>query len=249
MPSPKPKYKEVAEPSISANQLAQYLVAGPHARKRIITSARWQSTAVVARYKMARSAIAECLCDGAKSPSTAAKHRAAMVEKLDGSNHTAWAKADLEASVEALDRYTSTANSAGLNKLMCKPLVGNLPPLMIAGVRVRVTADALIERDNPKELNPDTGAIVTMIAKGENSGTKRKEQAKTAAVLVWLFAQKHLASAGQPSPKLCFSYDVFDGALVPAGSNITTRINNINAACEEIALAWPSATPPADLDS
>ncbi|KRB82374.1 hypothetical protein ASE00_09915 [Sphingomonas sp. Root710] len=87
-----------------------------------------------------------------------------------------------------------------------------------------------------------------MIAKGEGSTTKRKEQARTAAVLVWMFAQAHLGKTGIPDRAICFSYDVFDGQLIPAGANITTRIKNIEAACEEIAHAWPNATPPDDLD-
>jgi hypothetical protein len=88
-----------------------------------------------------------------------------------------------------------------------------------------------------------------MIAKGENSGTKRAEKSRTAAVLVWLFAEKHLASKGNPDRKLCFAFDVFDGSMTAAGANIATRVNNIAAACEEIAHGWSKATPPDDLDT
>ncbi len=246
MPS-KPKYREVEEPAISANQLAQYLTATPQGRKRIIRDARWQSTAVVARYKHARSAIAACLCDATKSPSTYANQRAALQERLDAAS-PGWAKTDLEASIEALDRYNATLNQTGVNKLDCKALTRSVPPLQIGGLKVRVTPDVTISKDDPKSLDSRVGAVVTSIAKGENSGTRRLEQAKTAAVLVWLFAEKHLATSGTPDRKLCYSFDVFDGALVPAGANISTRINNITAACEEIAHAWSNASPPDDLD-
>lgn len=246
MPS-RSKYREIAEPAISANQLAEYLTATPHGRKRIIQSARWQSTAVVARYKHARSAIAGCLCDATKSPTTYAKHRSALEDKLSAAT-SGWEKTDLEASIEALDRYNATLNHTGANKLDCTALTGSVPPLLIGGLRVRVTPDVTIAKDDPKALEPRVGAVVTMIAKGESSGTKRAEKAKTAAVLVWLFAEKHLTGKGTPDRKLCFSFDVFDGNLVAAGASIATRINNITAACEEIAHGWSKASPPDDLD-
>ncbi|MEG3176154.1 hypothetical protein U1872_07940 [Sphingomonas sp. RB3P16] len=194
-------------------------------------------------------AIAECLCDATKSPTTFHKHRADLVKKLDAAGLSSWVKGDLQASLEALDRYAATLNQTGVNKLDCKPVNGSVPPLLIGGLRVRVTPDVTILKPDPKELDPKVGAIVTMIAKSESSTTKRKEQARTAAVLVWLFAEKHLSAKGSPDRKLCFSFDVFDGSLVPAGTGIATRVNNITAACEEIAHAWSTAAPPDDLDA
>lgn len=111
-----------------------------------------------------------------------------------------------------------------------------------------MTPDVTVHRPDKGESGPSIGAIVTMIAKGEGSTAKRKEQAKIAAVLVWMFAQAHLVKSGTPDRSICFSYDVFDGQLIPAGANISMRIKNIEAACEEIAHAWANATPPDDLD-
>jgi hypothetical protein len=247
MPS-KPKYREVTDPAISANQLADYLTATPHGRKRIIQSARWQSTAVVARYKHARAAIGACLCDATKSPTTYGKQRAALQERLANAQ-SAWERSDLEASVEALDRYNATLNITGANKLECTAVAGSVPQLIIGGLRVRVTPDVTITRNDPKDSAPHVGAVLAMIAKGENSGNKRKEKAKTAAVLVWLFAEQYLSSKGIPDRKLCYAFDVFDGNLVAAGSSIATRVNNITAACEEIAHGWAKATPPDDIDT
>lgn len=133
MPSPKPKYREVDTPSISANQLALYLNASPATRKRIIRDARWQSTAVVSRYQQARKAISACLCDAIRSPSTFAQHRKALVDKLDNQSNTTWVKADLESSIEALDKYAASLNETGLNKLDCKGVTGSVPPLSIGG--------------------------------------------------------------------------------------------------------------------
>jgi hypothetical protein len=64
-----------------------------------------------------------------------------------------------------------------------------------------------------------------------------------------MFAQKHLGNLGTPERQLCFAYDVFDGALIPAPANYLSRIANIEAACGEIVMGWASAVPPADLDT
>jgi hypothetical protein len=159
MPS-KSKYREVTEPAISANQLAEYLTATPHGRKRIIQAARWQSTAVVTRYKHARQAIGACLCDATKSPTTYTAQRAGLQERL-ASASSAWEKTDIEASIEALDKYNASLNATGANKLDCTAVVGSVPPLTIGGLRVRVTPDVTIKKPDAKDGSDRVGAVLT----------------------------------------------------------------------------------------
>lgn len=248
MPNPKPKYREAPNPQISANQLAQYLTAGPNARKRIIRDARYQSTAIVARYRLAREAIVKCLCDPLQSPNTVAAQKGELEKRLGKPGNTSWTQDDLESSIAALNRYAATIGQTILPKLECKPIPGSVPPLDISGLRVKVTPDIITQRNQPGAGSPLVGAVVTMISKGEKSSKTRKDQSRTAATLVWLFAQKQLSKMGEPDRKLCFSYDVFDGALIPTPGNYLNRVNNIEAACEEILSGWPKATPPPDFD-
>lgn len=248
MATPKPKYREVTDPQISANQLALYLTAGPSARKRIIRDARYQSTAVVARYRLAREAIIKCLCDPLQSLSTVASQKIELEKKLAKPGNSSWTKDDLESSIASLNRYAATVNQTQLPKLNCKGLPGSTPPLVIAGLRVKVTPDVTVQQNQPAGESPKVGAVVAMIAKGVSSTAARKDQARTAATLIWMFAQKHLTHAGVPERKLCFSYDVFDGALIPAPANYLNRIANIQAACDEILSGWAKATPPPDFD-
>ena len=246
MPS-KPKYKEAQTPQVSANQLSQYLLAGPSARKRIVQAARWQSTAVVARYRLAREAIVSCLCDDTRCHSTVAKHRAEMTNKL-GKSSSSWTNDDLESSILALDRYAAAAGQTILSKLTCTPLIGSVPPLEISGLRVKVTPSVLLKQSAGAGSPDRTGAMIAIIAKGEKSGNARKEQARTASILVWQFAQKHLAKSGEPERALCLAYDVFEGTVTPPSANYASRLQNIRDACEEILDKWYKATPPEDFD-
>lgn len=242
----KPKYREAASPQISANQLAQYLSAGASARKRIVQSARYQSTAVVARYRQAREAIIGCLCDDTRSPTKVAAERAKMAKKLEQSGISSWVKDDLESSILALDRYAEKSNKTELGKLLCQPIPGQTPPLIISGLRVKVTPDAVVRRGNGKDA--DVGALIAMIAKGEKSSKVRREQARTAALLVWLFAQQHLSKIGPVDRKLCLAYDVFEGEALSSSANYQTKIKNIEDACEEILAKWHTVAPPDDYD-
>ncbi|MFN3945346.1 MAG: hypothetical protein ACK4K7_10490 [Allosphingosinicella sp.] len=243
MPTSKPKYREAAHPQVSANQLAQYLLAGPSARKRIVQSARWQSTAVVARYRLAREAIIGCLCDGTRSPTKVAAERESLIERLGKPGNSSWAKDDIESSILALDRYAASSGQTVLSKVTCKPVPGSVPPLIIADLRVKVTPDVILHQGD------QVGAMVAMIAKGEKSTKVRTEQARTAAILVWQFAQKHLQKYGEVQRSLCVSYDVFEGTVTPPSANYVTRLKNIQDACEEIAAKWHTVPPPDDLES
>lgn len=244
MPTSKPKYREASAPQLSANQLAQYLLAGPATRKRIVQAARYQSTAVVARYRHAREAIVSCLCDDTRSPAKVAAARAAMETRMSQPTNSSWTVDDLESSIAALDRYAATANQTILHQVRCQPISGSVPPLVIRDLRIKVTPDVILRRKTKD--GEAVGALVTAIAKGEKSKTNRQEQARTAALLVWRFAEGFLT--GTVERQLCLSYDVFDGSVYAPSANYVTKLKNIEAACEEIMDKWPNVPPPDDYD-
>ena len=198
---------------------------------------------------MAREAIAKCLCDPLQSPQTVAAQKIELEKRLAKPDNSSWARDDIESSIAALDRFAATVGQTQLPKLQCSGIPGSVPPLVIGGLRVKVTPDVTLQQAQPGAANPRVGALITMIAKGEKSSTTRKDQTRTVATLLWLFAQKHLSAKGEPDRKLCMAFDVFDGLLIPAPANYLQRINNIEAACDEIVAGWHNATPPADLDA
>lgn len=243
MPSSKTKYREAKNPQVSANQLSQYLSAGPTARKRIVRDARFQSTAIVTRYKAAREAITSCLCDDTRSPMKVAEYQHKLNVRLSEPGISSWVSEDLELSIKAIERYAATAGQTILSKVLCKPIHGTVPPLLIEGLRVKVTPDVTLHK-----ADGTVGVLVTAIAKGEKSDKARAEQCRTSALLAWLFAQKHLNSLGEVSRPLCLSYDVFGGIALSSTANYKTKIQNIHDACEEIMERWNKVTPPEDFD-
>ena len=99
-----------------------------------------------------------------------------------------------------------------------------------------------------KEKQKRVGGVILSLAKSEPSSKNRMERSKTTAVLVAVFAEKHLSHAGTVDPAICFSLDVFGGNLVKAPNSYIKRIDSIQNSCEEIALRWPTIEAPADYD-
>jgi hypothetical protein len=74
------------------------------------------------------------------------------------------------------------------------------------------------------DLLQATALLILLFSKTETSVNSRVERCRIAAVVVLLFAQKHLAYLGKADPKLCFALDVFGGAAHAAPSTYKQRL-------------------------
>jgi hypothetical protein len=135
----------------------------------------------------------------------------------------------------------------GVRKIECRPIAGHQPNVEIEGTQISVTLNATTHRKD-KDGSDAVGGVILLFSKTETSANSRVERCRIAAVVVLLFAQKHLASLGKADSKLCFALDVFGGAAHAAPGTYKQRLNNISAACEEVALRWASIEPPDDYD-
>jgi hypothetical protein len=248
MTAPSAKYRLNAKPRLSANQLADYLNASSIRRKRVIQDAKFPRTPIVARYKAARDGITDYLCDQARPTST-------LVSAIDqmkthaAASESPWTKQDSLLSIEAIESFHSGYgnNQMGVRKIECRDVTGSQPLLPIEGVQVSVALDATTHRKD-KDGKDRVGGIILLFSKSETSSNDRVDRCKTAAVLALMFAEKHLKPLGKADPKLCFALDIFGKKAHPAPSSYKQRLNNINAACDEIADRWDSIEPPEDYD-
>jgi hypothetical protein len=246
--TPSAKYRLNSKPRLSANQLADYLNASSTRRKRVIQDAKFPRTVIVARYDGARDGIADYLCDLARPTSTLVTAIDQMKAKAEASD-SPWTKQDSLLSIEAIESFHSAYgnNKMGVRKIECRPMTASRPPLPIEGVQVSVSLDATTHRKD-KDGKDRVGGVILLFSKSETSSNSRADRCKTAAVLALMFAEKHLTSYGKADPKLCFALDIFGGTAHPAPGTYKQKLNNINAACDEIADRWESIEPPPDYD-
>lgn len=201
----------------------------------------------MAQYRGARESIPEFLCDDGRRVSILVEAIEDQKTREAKPNASDWVKNDCRTSVDAIEAFHNSYNKLGLAKITCKPILGSLPNLEIEGVAVSVNLDATTHRVDKDKLSR-VGGLILSLAKSEPSARNRQERSKTAAVLVALFAAKHLKHAGEADPAICLSLDVFGGNLIKAPNSYIKRVDNMSASCEEIALRWPGIEPPPDYD-
>lgn len=237
----KAKYKLNPEPTISANQLAEYLLAAPAKRQTIIKNAKYAPTAIVARYKKAKEAICEYL-------SSEIRDKRILYDaelQLYGieSSTSAWSKDDARLSIEAIKEFYSVLGNSQLVSLNFKKLDQKLTPLVINGVTIKVTLDLLSHQKN--KHGDRIGGVLFQVSKTVTSSTAREEHGRNVATLIWLLVNEKLSDKGFPEKNLCIAFDVFGKHVWTTPTSYKRRIQNIEAACSEIKMFWNVIpTPP-----
>src|SRR5690242_11286812 len=95
------KYGYNPSPKLSANQLAEYLIATPARRKSILKGAKYPSTVVVARYRTAKKSIQKHLSDKARSHVFFSEAIQQLLTRNDSKDATKWTKNDCRLSIES----------------------------------------------------------------------------------------------------------------------------------------------------
>ena len=154
---------------------------------------------------------------------------------------TSFAKDDAEKSLDVLDCFGQMQNSFDAKRFVLLPRKS--PKLLLSGVEVSVSLDALIE--DGTENKPLVGGLVFRMTKpvdGETSQAsgKRQNMGLYVATGVFLAIQRHYESSGIPSFRHCWSADVQATEIHKAPSTFKKRINDLDAACQMIAAIWPS---------
>ena len=246
MAKPKAKYGYYADPRLSANQLAELVNASPTRRKSIIAAAKFPKTAIVAKYRDATDALIAYLCDPARGGPQFIHIIQGLELKSEDPSLSQWVRDDAAASAEALQRIQVSYNQTGLGSLDIRPLARNKPKVDIEGVEVSSSAACSVHGQYKGDAA--VGCLSLMFNKSEPSAKMRDERCRSAAVISLLFAEQHLAHFGQPLPRLNLSLDIFRGRLVAAPNTYKRRLDDMNYACEETALRWPTIDPPPDYD-
>jgi hypothetical protein len=227
------------QPGISANELARYLVAGDHAREGIIRRAKEIATAPVIRYRDLRNGLSAYLGDIARPSATLTALESLLQQKADDRSGSTFAREDAQASLEALATFRRFQNQLGGYDF--KQPGKWAGALSIEGVAVSVYPDLVLTQQS--RASSRYGVALFRLAKGDDQESasaagKRAEIAKYVATLAFMQASTHCAADHVAHPGLCMSIDVQNQEMVVASSSQTLRVNNIKAACRQIARAW-----------
>lgn len=230
--------KQKAKPQLSANQFAEYLHATAVRRRGILKTAKYQNTPAPVRYQYARQSIARYFRNGdmgvlyktVEYLTTELEQHQVGVKILNE-----FALSDHSLSLEAMNRFITSLNAFSIPP--SKMTLGDSHPnkLDIAGVLISVRPDVIIQSKH-KTKGDTAGGLLLSFSKEP----KRNEFGVTAATLVHMYAEQEFSPASYPDPKICFSLDVFGQTLTPTPVSSKARKTNMVAACEEIAVLWPT---------
>jgi hypothetical protein len=209
------------------------MVASPRRRRSIIEDQKRPRGYIVARYTEAQNAIAEYLSQGTQNDEII--YRA--IERLNNEvPATEWEAERNQLCIEALESFLEIGEAIELNGL--DALRGEPDPrqLVVAQVAISVRPEVFlrgVDRFGVRTL----GAIKLYFAKN----TPLTETAALyISTTVHQFVSADLSVEAQPDYQRCMVIDVFNQEVYAAPRAYRRRRMDIEAACEEIARAWPA---------
>lgn len=215
-------------PKISLNKLGEYLDATPSRRRRIVKDQQAPQAFVVARYTDARDQIVSFLEGGMEDEGRllAAASRLRIEETT-----TDFAKQDKLASADAIEDFLDTSEQLDISGLSAYGTDKTTSEILeISGVSVSVRPDVILKDESGGKV---IGAVKLHFSKSNPLSAKSREYAATAL-------RVYLAEAGHASVdhSKCFVVDIPTQQASHAAKAYKRKMNDIEAACEEIVARW-----------
>ena len=240
---PVKKYKHNAKPTISANQLAEYLLASPAKRQTIIRNAKFPPVAIVTRYKKAKEAIGNFLADDARNKRILYDIEASLKE-TEQSSKGSWERDDARLSIEVLQHFCSFIGNNALAAIRFSKPNGK-SNLSINDVSIKISLNLLAHSSS--KSGDRVGGLILQTSKTITSASVREEHGRNVATLIWLLVNEKYNSLGEPDKKICIALDVFGKNMWTTPTSYKRRTNDINAACTEIKMFWDVIPAPVGL--
>ncbi len=232
MPIDKSKVRINHEPKMSLNALGEYLTVGPARRKSIIRDQKYQKTFITARYKEAEKAITNYLVGGCQDDQTL---KDTVIRLLTADHESEWRRQAFNNCADAIDSFRDMAKDLPIKAVKATHAEASQPKISIAGVAVSVRPEILL-RDKTGNI---VGAIKLYFRKSKELSEKT---GKLIATVLRTYLMDTFNAADTVKPAKCLVMDIFSGQIHQAPKAYKRAMANVQSACEEIAIRWPSVT-------
>lgn len=219
-------------PRISINKLTDYLVASAANRRRILREQKYPDTFRVNYYEPAHTAM----CDFLSAPSRDEGAITREIDRLYTLTPTSDAEETrLRSNAEALERFLDSHEKINFQGLELRRESNDCPKLISANVEISVRPELLAAGNHRNERV--CGGLKIYFSKG---GRLDETTSKYTAAVLYRYFQAHRSDLGIVKKAFCLVYDVFGESVFLPPSSTSRRFEDIDAACAEIALAWPT---------
>lgn len=205
-------------------------------------NAKYPPAFLVTKYREARAAIVRYLTSKNRKLLDLSTEIERLKDKASAEDSPSKSN-DLQLSAEAIDQFLKFLQVTQKNPIISTEFEAISKPLdriLIENVQVSVNLDL----KNTDVKTRKIGGSILQISKNVASKSWRYEHSGYVSCLASMQVQQSFAHDGTVDRKFCFSLDVFAKAFRIAPSNYKKRVNEIEAACREISIFWPSITPP-----
>lgn len=219
----------MSDSKISLNKLGEYMTATPARRRRIVEDQIAPKDFIAARYADARNSISNFI-SGNISEENLIQIAEDLRNKSYDSNFTAQ---DKNLSADAIDDFLEVSDQLPIGYKFEKVSANNKSALEISGVAVSIRPDVYLKNDNDELV----GAIKLHFPKSNPLNTASGEYVATA---LRAFIQENTSNI--IDPKLCIVIDIPTASVISAPKAGKKRMNDLEAACEEIDARWKAKT-------
>lgn len=213
---------------ISINKLGEYCRANVTRRKQIVYDAKNPVPFKTTRYGGVRESINEYLLGG-MDPAIIQEGISSISQKTAVSKFQI---SDKESSLEALS-ILAELDLSQLRRFTFEQADHEATLIKIKGVNISVHPDLiLLQTVGDKE---HIGALKIHIARG----ILGQESQKIISAVLYRYVEEKIARRNQITDlNMCLSLDVFGRHLEPSPASYKRRMEQVETACEEIALWW-----------
>jgi hypothetical protein len=224
--------RERSTARMSVNKLGEYMTATASRRRRIIQDQKRPKDFIVPRYTEAQVAIATFLAGGAQDDAFLRREIDRIMETPATSE---WEEQRKLLCAEAIDSFINLADSIDTNGLTLAAGANDQPSLAIARVEISVRPEVTV---NAVDRNGETvaGAIKLYFSKHNSLDV---DSGVYVATTVHQLVDEYVTETAAADYRRCQVIDVFAGEVYTAPRSYVRRRRDIEAACEEIARAWP----------
>jgi hypothetical protein len=225
------------KPRISANKLAEYVLADPSRQSTIVKQAKNASKSITPLYHRVRDTFPHAHSNQGLN----AAYFIARAEQIEASRATTdWQIRDKENSAKALRHL---ADMVGQIECASATLIPKQwKPLTIHGVAVSVypeVAFSMLHRGVTK-----VGAVILNTSLNDGSslakGSDRYCVGDYVTTLLYLMLAQQLSMVGMPLHTKCYAMDIFRQKVYTAPPSYKTLVKHMDEACKMISLRWDS---------
>lgn len=218
----------MADPKISLNKLAEYLDATPSRRRQIVKDQQNPQPFIAARYNDARERIIGFIEGGMNGEQ---EMLAAAEDLRQDYNGTDFVRQDRNASADAIEGFLDASDQLGIDDFLAEGIDRSISAIMnISGVNISVRPDVILKDKDTGEVK---GAIKFHFSRTSPLSAKSREYSAT-ALRVYLEGEGHRCV----DPNKCYVVDVPTQSVSSAPKAFKRKMNDIEAACEEINARW-----------